>query len=48
MTTRQNHKHALLGAFGMTLALGAMAPAASAADAITFVSWGGTTQEAQK
>ncbi|WP_067564217.1 ABC transporter substrate-binding protein [Halofilum ochraceum] len=48
MIAKRNHKHALLGAFGMTLALGTMAPAASAADAITFVSWGGTTQEAQK
>lgn len=50
MTTRRSYKHALLGAFGipLALALGAAAPAARAADAITFVSWGGSTQEAQK
>ena len=48
MMQQRHRKHALLGAFGMTLALGVTAPATAAEEAITFVSWGGTTQEAQK
>lgn len=48
MMHHSKRHYALAGAVGTALALGTVAPAALAGDSITFVSWGGTTQEAQK
>lgn len=48
MVQKRLQRTKLLGTFGIAMMFGAAAPLVSAADSITFVSWGGTTQEAQE
>lgn len=48
MVQKRLQRTKFLGTIGIAMMFGTAAPLASAADSITFVSWGGTTQDAQE